>query len=83
MLLPDTRTTSTVRTTSSVLAKGDENTTCRVSSHGESLVQVHVTNITTTDRWIGQSDLGVEVGTIKVDLATIVVDDLASLLSPY
>ena len=43
-------------------------------------MQVHVTNVATTNRWVGQSDLGVEVGAIKVDLATVVVDDLASLL---
>lgn len=48
-------------------------------SHCERLVQVHVTNIAAARSRVGDADLRVEVGTIEVDLATIVVDDLAGL----
>lgn len=46
----------------------------------KSLVQVHVADITTAYSGIGQTDLGIEVGTIQVHLTTVVMDDLTSIL---
>lgn len=48
-------------------------------AHSERFVKVHVTDITTTCGRVSQTNLGIEVGTIKVNLATVVVDNLAGL----
>lgn len=49
--------------------------------HCKSLVEIHVADVTTTGRRIGQTNLGVKVGTIKVDLTTVIVNNLAGLLT--
>ena len=49
------------------------------NSHGKGLVQVHVTNVTPTNRRVSQTNLSIEIGTVQVNLATIVMNDLASL----
>lgn len=51
--------------------------------HGESLVEIHVANIAAAGSWVSQSNLGVEVGTVEVNLASVVVNDLASLSRIY
>ena len=52
----------------------------RANVHGESLVEVHVANVTTTGRRIRQSNLGIEIGAIEINLAAVVVYDLAGLI---
>ena len=47
--------------------------------NGEGLVQVHVADITTAGRRVGEANLSVQVGTIQVHLTPVFVDDLASL----
>lgn len=47
---------------------------------GESLVKVEMANIRPALGWRRQSDHGVEVCTVEVDLSTVAVDDLACLL---
>ena len=49
--------------------------------HSESLVQVHVADISAADDRVRQADLSVEIGAVKVHLATVVVNDLAGLIS--
>ena len=48
--------------------------------HSESLVQVHVADISTADGRVRQADLSVEIGAFEVHLATIVVNDRAGLI---
>merc|ERR1719223_1079471 len=40
--------------------------------NGEGLMQVQVTNIGTNGSWRGQTQLGIHVGTIHIDLSTVV-----------
>ena len=47
--------------------------------HREGLVKIHVANITAAGGRVGQTDLGVQIGTIQVDLAAVIMDDLARL----
>ena len=48
--------------------------------HSEGLVQVHVAHVTTAYSGVRHPNLGVEVSTVQIDLSTVVMDDLASLL---
>lgn len=47
--------------------------------HGEGLVEIHMAYITPTGCWVGETDLSVQVGTVQVHLATILMDDATSL----
>ena len=47
-----------------------------ICSHRECLVQVHVTDVTSTLHRVRQADLGVEIGSVKVHLSTVVMNDL-------
>lgn len=46
----------------------------------ESLVKVHMTNVTSACSWVSQADLSIEVRAVEVDLATVLVYNLASIL---
>ena len=43
-------------------------------------MKVQVAHITATDSGVRETDLGVQVRAVKIDLATILVDDIAHLL---
>lgn len=43
-------------------------------------MQVEVTNVSATNKRIGQTDLSVQVGTIQVNLTAILVNDVTGLL---
>ena len=47
--------------------------------HGKGLVEVHVADIASTGRRVRETDLGVQVRTVEVDLAAVLVDDVARL----
>ena len=49
-------------------------------SHGESLVKVHVAYITTTSCGVRETNLGIQIRSVEVDLSTICVDNIARLL---
>ena len=49
--------------------------------HSESLVQVHVAVISAAYGRVRKADLSIAIGAIKVPLATVVVNDLAGLIS--
>ena len=60
--LPDTRTSTAMRT-ESLVRKGLHGSKTFWNVHGECFVQVHVTNITTTDGRIRKTNLGVKICT--------------------
>lgn len=47
----------------------------------ESLVKVHMTNVTSACSWVSQADLSIEVRAVEVDLATVLVYNLTSILN--
>ena len=51
----------------------------RVNVHGKALVQIQVADITAARRRICETDLCVEIRTIEVNLASVLVDDSACL----
>jgi len=51
--------------------------------HSKRLVQVQVADITTTSSRISQSNLSIQVGAIQIDLSTIVVNYLTSILDAF
>ena len=49
-------------------------------SHGERLVKVHVADITTAGSRICETNLGIQIRSVEIDLTTILMDDIARLL---
>ena len=47
--------------------------------HSKGLVKIHVADVSATGCRVCEANLGVQVRTIEVDLATILVDNLAGL----
>ena len=48
--------------------------------HSKGLVQVHVADVTAADRRVCQTNLGVEVRAVQIDLSAIFVNDLTRVL---
>lgn len=48
--------------------------------HGERLVKVHVTDITAAGSRVCETNLGVQICSVEIDLTTIFVDDITRLL---
>lgn len=42
---------------------------------GECLMEIEMTNISTDEAWRGETKLSIKVGTVHVDLTSILVDD--------
>jgi len=49
--------------------------------HGERLVKIHMANITTASGRICETNLSIQIRSIKVYLTTILMDNLARLLN--
>lgn len=47
----------------------------------ESLVKVHMANITSACSWVSQADLSIEIRAVEVDLTAVLVYNLASILN--
>lgn len=61
--LPDPGTTTAVRTRRKRMSH-DQWKTPRIL-HGKGFVEVHVTDISTTGRWVRKANLGIEIGTLR------------------
>lgn len=49
-------------------------------SHGERLVKVHVANVTAAGGRVRETDLSIQIRSVKVDLTTVLMDYIARLL---
>ena len=49
--------------------------------NGEGLVEVHVANIATACSRVCKADLSIEIGTVEIDLTTVLMNDLAGCLN--
>ena len=49
-------------------------------SHGERLVKVHMANITPTCGRVCETNLGIQIRSVEINLTTILVDNIARLL---
>jgi len=49
--------------------------------NGKGLVQVHVANVASTGRRVGQANLSVKIGTVEINLTAVLVDNVASVLN--
>jgi hypothetical protein len=48
--------------------------------HGECLVKIHVTDITAAGGGVCETNLGIQICSVEIDLTTILMDDIARLL---